>query len=186
MTVLALFRDGVAEPERVIMDFPEIAELLADVGVRLERWEADQPVEPSTPDDVVMDAYRDSVQRLKEQHGFQSVDIVSLRPDHPKKTELRHKFLDEHTHADFEVRFFVDGKGLFFLHPGDRVYAVLCDKGDLISVPADTPHWFDMGENPSFRCIRLFTTSEGWVAEFTRSSIAQRFPTFDEFLARYA
>jgi 1,2-dihydroxy-3-keto-5-methylthiopentene dioxygenase len=186
MTILAIFRESVAEPERIITHFSEIAELLADVGVRLERWKTDQPVELATPDDVVMDAYRDSVEQLKEQYDFQSVDIVSLRPDHPKKAELRHKFLEEHTHADFEVRFFVDGQGLFFLHPDHRVYAVLCDKGDLISVPADTPHWFDMGENPSFRCIRLFTTPEGWVAEFTGKAIAQRFPSFDEFLARYA
>ena len=42
--------------------------------------------------------------------------------------EMRQKFLNEHTHADFEVRFFVDGSGLFYLHVGDRVYLVLCEK----------------------------------------------------------
>lgn len=184
MTTLVIFSDA-AESQRIITDVPTITNALADIGVLFERWESDYASDAVTPDDRLLDAYRDSLERIKQRHGFQSVDIVSLRPDHPNKVELRQKFLDEHTHADFEVRFFVDGHGLFFLHPGEHVYAVLCGKGDLISVPAHTPHWFDMGENPSFRCIRLFTTAEGWVAEFTGSAIARRFPGFDEFRARY-
>jgi 1,2-dihydroxy-3-keto-5-methylthiopentene dioxygenase len=96
---------------------------------------------------------------------------------------MRQKFLAEHTHADFEVRFFVDGSGLFYLHVGDRVYMVLCERGDLISVPADTTHWFDMGSNPSFKCIRFFTTPDGWVGSFTGSGIAGRFPDYDSHVA---
>ena len=64
--------------------------------------------------------------------------------------------------TDFELRFFVDGRGLFYLHLGDKVYCVLCEQGDLISVPANTTHWFDMGANPRFKCIRFFTTPDGW------------------------
>jgi 1,2-dihydroxy-3-keto-5-methylthiopentene dioxygenase len=96
---------------------------------------------------------------------------------------MRAKFLDEHTHDDFEVRFFVDGRGLFYLHAGGKVYCMLCEKGDLISVPANTTHWFDMGAAPSFKCIRLFTTPDGWVGNFTGSDISRRFPDFDEFTA---
>jgi len=73
----------------------------------------------------------------------------------------------------------VDGQGQFYIHQNDKVYSVLCEQGDLISVPANTPHWFDMGPNPSFKCIRLFTTPEGWVANFTGSRIAQRFPRLE-------
>jgi enolase-phosphatase E1 len=102
--------------------------------------------------------------------------VVSLKPDHPDREALRAKFLNEHTHSDYEVRFFVDGQGLFYIHKAGRVYATLCERGDLISVPADTPHWFDMGPRPDFKCIRLFTTPEGWVARFTESDIAGRFP----------
>jgi 1,2-dihydroxy-3-keto-5-methylthiopentene dioxygenase len=91
-------------------------------------------------------------------------------------------FITEHFHRDFEVRFFVDGRGLFYLHIGDKVYCVLCKKNDLISVPANTSHWFDMGSAPDFKAIRLFTTDEGWVAEFTGSDISGKFPDFDEYL----
>jgi len=108
--------------------------------------------------------------------GFRSVDVIKMVPDHPKKAELRQKFLSEHTHSEDEVRFFVEGQGLFNIHRQGQVYAVRCEKGDLIGVPDGTPHWFDMGPNPNFIAIRLFTSTEGWVAHLTGNDIATRFP----------
>jgi 1,2-dihydroxy-3-keto-5-methylthiopentene dioxygenase len=52
---------------------------------------------------------------------------------------------------------------------------VLCTQGDLIGVPDGTRHWFDMGPNPHFVAIRLFTNPAGWVANFTGDEIAARF-----------
>ena len=111
--------------------------------------------------------------------GFQSVDVISLHPEHPQKDVMREKFLNEHIHTDDEVRFFVDGQGLFYLHFDETVMTVLCEKGDLISVPAHTRHWFDMGPAPDFKCIRLFTDEAGWVAQFTGDAIASRYPRFE-------
>jgi 1,2-dihydroxy-3-keto-5-methylthiopentene dioxygenase len=56
---------------------------------------------------------------------------------------------------------------------------VLCERNDLISVPAGTRHWFDMGPRPYFAAIRLFTRPDGWVARFTGDTIATRFPAFE-------
>lgn len=123
----------------------------------------------------MLDVYRREIDRLIDEEGYQSVDVVSMTPEHPQKQAAREKFLEEHSHSEDEVRFFVDGQGLFSLHIGERIYEVLCTKGDLISVPANTPHWFDMGPNPNFTAIRLFNNPEGWVANFTGSDIAQRF-----------
>ena len=96
-----------------------------------------------------------------------------------QKAELRKKFLDEHTHSEDEVRFFVAGAGLFSLHLGDEVYEVLCQQGDLIGGPDGTRHWFDMGPNPFFVAIRLFTNPAGWVANFTGTDSPARFPRLD-------
>ena len=71
---------------------------------------------------------------------------------------------------------FADGIGLFYLHLSDKVYALLCEKGDLISVPANTPHWFDLGAAPRLAAIRFFNNPEGWVAHYSGSDIAKRFP----------
>jgi 1,2-dihydroxy-3-keto-5-methylthiopentene dioxygenase len=186
MTTLTIFPEDRPEAGTVYTDHAEMAARLAEVGVTLERWKADRQLPAGASDDEVMTAYRDSVERLIRARGFRSVDVVSMHPDHPKRAELRQKFLDEHVHSDFEVRFFVEGRGVFYIHAAGKVYAVLCAQGDLISVPADTRHWFDMGERPSFRCIRLFTTPDGWVASFTGDPIARRFPTFDRLVPQAA
>ncbi|OAI18870.1 MULTISPECIES: 1,2-dihydroxy-3-keto-5-methylthiopentene dioxygenase [Methylomonas] len=183
MSALTIFPAGQPDQGRTFREFADIADRLRDLGVQFERWQAEQAFGADADSDMVLSAYQASIDQLKRQYGFQSVDVISLNAEHPNKEALRQKFLSEHTHSDFEVRFFVEGRGLFYLHVGDQVYAVLCEQGDLISVPANTTHWFDMGENPAFKCIRLFTTEDGWVAEFTGDRIAERFPTLDQYLA---
>lgn len=157
----------------------EIARHLNAAGVRYEQWSAAAPVKAGDSQEQVIAAYRADIDRLVAEQGYQAVDVVSLTSDNPNKAELRKKFLDEHRHMEDEVRFFVDGAGLFSLHIGDRVFEVLCTKGDLISVPAGTPHWFDMGPNPHFVAIRLFNNPAGWVANFTGADIAQKFSRLD-------
>jgi len=179
MSRLRVFADR--DPDTVIFETADgaaIAERLAARGIRFERWQAGQPIAPGASQDQVIAAYRSDIDQLMAQDGYVTVDVVSLNADHPQKAELRKKFLDEHTHAEDEVRFFVAGSGLFTLHLGDQVYEVLCEQGDLIRVPAGTTHWFDMGPNPHFVAIRLFNNPAGWVANFTGSDYAQRFPRY--------
>jgi len=185
MSVLTIYDDVDTKTMASYRDFEAIAEELAGIGVVFERWQAERELAPQASNEEVIEAYREPIDRLRRDYGFESVDVVALHPEHPDRAALREKFLDEHTHADFEVRFFVDGRGLFYIHQGGKVYAVLCERGDLISVPAETTHWFDMGERPSFKAIRLFTTPDGWVASFTGSDTARRFPDFDRFVAEY-
>ncbi len=186
MSRLVIYDEQGNALENVVSDYADITATLAGLGVRFERWQASQPLSASAEQEEVLAAYRDDVDRLTVEYGFQSVDVVSLRPDHPQKGEFRQKFLAEHTHSDFEVRFFVEGSGLFYLHVNAKVYLVECEQGDLISVPAGVTHWFDMGENPDFKCIRLFVTPDGWVGDFTGSEIAASFPSYDEFRTQVA
>lgn len=186
MSLLTIHPSGQPQVADVIRDYDDIAAALGDIGVSFERWNADRRLPPEADQDEILDTYRDPVERLKMRHGFQSADVIGVTPDHPHRAELRANFLNEHIHSDFEVRFFVEGRGLFYLHPDERVYVVLCEQGDLISVPAGVKHWFDMGEAPHLKCIRLFTRPEGWVADFTGDEIATRFPKFEDYVAAYA
>lgn len=183
MSLLTIYPDNQPQQGARFTNFADIERELAAIDVKFERWTANRELTVEDDQSTVIAAYQESIDILKQLYGFQSVDVINLSPDHPQKAEFRQKFLAEHIHDDFEVRFFIDGCGLFYLHVGDKVYAVLCEKSDLISVPANTTHWFDMGENPSFKCIRLFTTPEGWVAKFTGNEIALSFPSLDETLA---
>lgn len=160
-------------------DFREIAASLGKAGVHFERWQAERDIAADDDADTIIAAYRKEIDRLVALHGYQTWDVVSMHPHHPDKDAFRHKFLDEHTHSEDEVRFFVRGQGLFVMHIDGRIYSVLCCRNDLISVPADTKHWFDMGPNPEFTAIRLFNNPDGWVANFTGDDIAARYPLLE-------
>ncbi len=177
MSRLRIFTED--NPDEAVLATIALAEIqaeLARIGVRFEQWEAGKPVAAGDAPDVVLDAYRSDIDRIVAEKGFRTVDVVSIAPDNPNREEMRRKFLSEHFHKEDEVRFFVDGSGLFTLHVGARVYEIRCEKGDLIGVPDSTLHWFDMGPEPRFVAIRFFTEPDGWVGHFTGSDLSDRFP----------
>ena len=161
----------------------EIQAELAQRGIGFEQWPALQELPLEADQAQILNAYANDIARVKRHGGYATVDAIRMTPDHPERVALRSKFLAEHTHAEDEVRFFVEGRGLFCLHLGAEVLLTLCERGDLIRVPAGTKHWFDMGAAPSFTCIRLFTSPDGWVADFTGSDVARNFPRFEEHIS---
>jgi 1,2-dihydroxy-3-keto-5-methylthiopentene dioxygenase len=158
----------------------EIAQQLRAVGIRFEQWQPNTPVQAGDTQEVILQAYRTDIDSIVTECGFITVDVISIASDNPNKQALREKFLSEHIHTEDEVRFFVDGCGLFYLHIGDKVFSVLCEKGDFLSVPANTKHWFDLGANPQLAAIRFFNNVEGWVAHYSGDAIAQLFPKLDD------
>ena len=177
MSALTIFSDHDAVKSIChSTDAEEIQQQLNAKGVRFERWQADRDLGVAPAPETVTEAYQHASYKLVAPQGYQSWAVISLRADNPQKEALRAKFLNEHTHGEDEVRFFVEGAGLFCLHIGNEVFQVLCEKNDLISVPADTPHWFDMGSEPNFTAIRIFDNPEGWVAKFTGDDIADAYP----------
>jgi 1,2-dihydroxy-3-keto-5-methylthiopentene dioxygenase len=181
MSRLTVFADDAPGAARLTTSDPaEIAAGLSEIGVVFERWAAEAQLSADADDAAVLAAYAGDIARLKADGGYQAVDVVRVTPSTPNTEALRAKFLAEHTHADDEVRFFVEGAAQFYLHKGGKVFAVVCEAGDLISVPAGTRHWFDMGEQPRFTALRLFISPEGWVAQFTGAPIAEDFPKFEK------
>lgn len=181
MSKLSVFAEG--KPHRaqsVYTDYDAIRAQLSAIGVEFERWEASVELDAHATQDEIIEAYREPIDRLMHRYGFRSVDVMSMAADNPQKDAAREKFLHEHTHDDFEVRFFVEGEGVFYIRKNQKVYATHCMRGDLLSVPPRTAHWFDMGPEPNLKAIRLFINPQGWVSSFTGDDIASRFPTLDE------
>ena len=153
-----------------------IAEALAKRGIGFERWQARVELAPTASEADILAAYAPEIAQVQTTGRYPTVDAIRLSADHPDRHTLRQKFLAEHIHSEDEVRFFVEGRGLFCLHIGEEVVQVLCAANDFLRVPAGTKHWFDMGSAPHFTALRFFDNPEGWVAQFTGDPIAERFP----------
>jgi 1,2-dihydroxy-3-keto-5-methylthiopentene dioxygenase len=181
MSRLTIYPDTQPDqPELDTIDGVAIAKALQTIGVRFERWEAAEQFEADAGDAEVIKAYEADIERIKQENGYQTVDILRVNAATQDKPAIRAKFLNEHTHSEDEVRFFVEGAGIFYLRVEGKVYMTLCERGDLISVPAGITHWFDMGPEPEITAIRFFDNKEGWVPHFTGSDIAAQFPKFEK------
>ena len=160
-------------------DGVEIARLLAEVGVHFERWTAEADLPKDADQAAVLGAYASSVARVQRDGGYGTVDVLRLAKGTPDVAPIRSKYFSEHAHSEDEVRFFVEGSAAFYLHLAGKVYQTVCVRGDLISVPAGTPHWFDMGPDPEFTAIRWFNNQEGWVPNYSGTDLATRFPAYE-------
>ncbi|GAA2079720.1 1,2-dihydroxy-3-keto-5-methylthiopentene dioxygenase [Microbacterium hatanonis] len=190
MTLLTVWKDtDPSVPVLESTDENEIREALATLGARFSRWEV-KDFADDAPLDEVLALYSSEVEGVKQSEGYTLVDIVGLSPSQENYDEVkvvsREKFLSEHKHDDDEDRYFAKGAGVFYLHVDGKVHALYCEPGDLVSVPANTTHWFDMGTSPEFTSIRFFHDDDGWVGHFTGNPIADTFPTFDQLQARRA
>lgn len=185
MTLLTVWDE--TEPTTPVVqtrDFDEIVNVLTPLGVRFSRWDL-KPLSADPSQEEVLEAYREEIDAVIAEHGYGLVDALKILPDHTPdyaKTaaDSRVRFLNEHQHDDDEDRFFARGTGVFYLHVGAKVHAVFCEAGDVISVPANTTHWFDMGTHPEYISVRFFHDEDGWVGNFTGSGISERFATYDE------
>ncbi|MFZ0406873.1 MAG: acireductone dioxygenase [Cyanobium sp.] len=183
MSLLAIYADDSASPRLISQDAELIQRELAARGIRFERWAARVDLGSEAGSEQILAAYSAEIAQVQAEGGYGTVDVIRLNPDHPDRLTLRQKFLAEHTHAEDEVRFFVEGRGLFCLHLGQEVLQVICERNDWISLPAGSRHWFDMGPEPSFCALRFFHNPEGWVAQFSGDPIAERYPLLDSLLA---
>jgi 1,2-dihydroxy-3-keto-5-methylthiopentene dioxygenase len=177
MSQLTIFDDlRPGQPVIVTQDAEAIALELAAIGVQFERWQSPVALMPEDDAERILDAYKPYLDSLMGDVGAGSADVIKLTPDNPNAPALREKFLSEHIHTEDEIRFFVHGGGHFVMHINNRIYDAFCEAGDLISVPANTKHWFDAGEKPLFTALRVFTDTSGWVPHYTGDAISERFP----------
>lgn len=148
---------------RRITDPAEVKQFLNDHGLHYENWPLEDRVDPSAPAEAILAAYAPEIDELKARGGFVTADVIDVRPDTPNLDAMLQKFNKEHTHTEDEVRFILQGSGVFHINPGDRpVFGIEVHAGDLISVPMGTQHWFDLCGDRRIRAIRLFQDKTGW------------------------
>jgi 1,2-dihydroxy-3-keto-5-methylthiopentene dioxygenase len=162
----------IPDENRTLTDFEQIRQYLAAIGIDYERWEPSHPVSADAPAEEILAAYSDEIEKLKLRGGYITADVIDVNPETPGLEQMLAKFNREHWHTEDEVRFVIEGRGLFHIHPdGGPVVAVEVEAGDLIRVPRRTKHWFNLCADRQIRCIRLFQDPAGWIAHYTESGL---------------
>lgn len=141
--------------------------LMHEHGITYERWGVRD--KSAASDDEVLVVYKPEVDRLKNERGYATADMIGLRPDTPNIDTILAKFDKEHHHVDDEVRFTVEGEGVFEIcteHGENLVFT--SEPGDLIVIPAMRRHLFYLSPKRTIRTIRMFKTKEGWEAIYPR------------------
>ncbi len=151
----------------------EITKYLATIGIDYERWDADSArVTPDATEAEILDAYSPEIEKLKQQGGYVTADVINIVPTTPNLDAMLNKFNREHWHDEDEVRFIVKGHGLFHIAPKNSdVVSIEMEAGDLIRVPRGTLHWFNLCGDKTVRAIRLFEDMSGWTPHYTESNV---------------
>ena len=161
--------------DRTIRDKAELTAFLASMDIEYERTDS-VTVPPDASNDVLLAAYQTKIDDLKARGGFVTADVIDVFPHTPNLEVMLNKFNSEHWHDEDEVRFIVEGRGLFHIHPPDNpVFAIEVEAGDLIRVPKGTLHWFDLCTDRRIRAIRLFQDMSGWTPHYTQSGVDKGF-----------
>jgi 1,2-dihydroxy-3-keto-5-methylthiopentene dioxygenase len=160
----------------VLRETEAITSFLGTYGIEYEQWVPDRPVAADATADMLLEAYGQEIDKLKTRGGYRTADVIDVRPETPNLDAMLAKFSREHWHDEDEVRFIIEGRGLFHVHPTDGpVFAIEVEAGDLIRVPRGTHHWFDLCADRRIRAIRLFQDTSGWTPHYTDSGVDQGF-----------
>jgi len=166
----------VAAEQTTLSEPAAVTAFLSRYGVDYERWSTDRPLAADSTADEVLAAYATEVEALKARGGYHAADVFDATPDTPNLDAMLARFSREHWHDEDEVRFIVEGRGLYHVHPPQEpVFAIEVEAGDLIRVPRGTEHWFDLCGERRIRAIRLFQDPAGWAPHYTESGIDRGF-----------
>jgi 1,2-dihydroxy-3-keto-5-methylthiopentene dioxygenase len=164
------FRDS----KRTVTNRSDVEAAMKQIGVIYEVWGTERlPKSLSsrnlsdTEKQDLLKAFDPEIQRLYKERGYKTADVVTLYPDTPNLDVMLAKFDKKHIHTDDEVRFIVQGRGVFTLFPeqGEAIDAELAP-GDFITVPGNYKHLFTLCDDRQITAIRIFTDTAGWVAHY--------------------
>ena len=170
----------IPDQQQTITQPNDVRDFLARHGIVFEPWGVERLGGKTVglPSEDILKAYAPEVARLKTSAGYVTADIINVVPTTPNLDALLAKFAKEHRHADDEVRFTVHGRGVFSIHDEHEqlIFQIEVGPGDLINVPAHTAHWFDLCQERTIQCIRLFKDPSGWTPIYTGSEVADDYP----------
>ena len=146
----------------------EITKYLAEEEIIYQHW--DLKVTSNINLDDVLDCYKDQIDMLKKERHYIHADLVTLNSRTPDLNKICQEFKKEHHHDEDEVRFVIEGEGIFEILSlsHDKMIKITTTPGDLIIIPAKRRHLFHLTKMEQITCMRLFKNNEGWTAHTIR------------------
>jgi 1,2-dihydroxy-3-keto-5-methylthiopentene dioxygenase len=167
---------NIPDEHWTLSDQRAITDYLAGIGIEYEHWNPSHPVAANAPSEEILAAYTIEIEKLKARGGYVTADVIDVNPQTAGLDLMLAKFNREHWHDEDEVRFIIQGRGLFHIRPNQGpVIAVQVEAGDMIRVPRGTWHWFDLCPDREIRAIRLFQDPAGWTPRYTGSGVDQNY-----------
>ena len=167
---------SIPDEKRTLTQDGEVRDYLAGIGITYERWEPSHELAVGASAAEVLAAYAPEIDRLKAHGGYVTADVIDVSPATPGLDAMLNRFNSEHWHDEDEVRFILEGRGLFHIHPRQgKVVSITVEAGDLLRVPRGTWHWFDLCQEKRIRAIRLFQDTSGWTPHYTESGADRRY-----------
>lgn len=166
-----------------VSDLNAMVKFFEPLGLRLEHWplltsKAKElaGAETLSPEqaEVLLDECDPYFHSLKV---LEARDLVALSSSTTGLDEMLAKFSSVHTHDDDEVRYIVDGEGVFgFVMPeSDEQVLLKVESEDFIWVPKGTRHWFVLTPSKRIKAVRYFTSKEGWVPNYLELPVRVNF-----------
>ena len=166
----------IPSENRQLTDAAEISSFLKPFGIWYEHWQVAGRLSPTASDADILSEYAPEIEKVKAAGGFLTADVINVHSETPNLDAMLAKFNKEHTHSEDEVRFTVEGKGVFHLHPeGGPVFSVTVESGDMINVPCGMKHWFNLCDDRRIRCIRFFEDVTGWTPHYVEQGVHGEF-----------
>jgi 1,2-dihydroxy-3-keto-5-methylthiopentene dioxygenase len=172
---------------REVRELSRITAELARLGIALRHWPLPQHrdvrtllAQASLNDQEmgeVLHAVEHRFEELSREAGYAARDLIVIHEGIPGLRTMLSKFEAIHYHTDDEVRYVLAGKGYFGLVDGaGRQVLLEVGAGDYVNVPANTEHWFTLGDSRRIKAVRYFIDTSGWAPVYTNREVTVSVP----------
>src|SRR5687767_9719276 len=110
----------IPEQGHILRRKGEITDVLKSIGIDYEVWEPAHATDANAPQEEILQAYSAEIEKLKARGGYVTADVINVNAQTPNLDAMLAKFSREHWHDEDEVRFIIQGHGLFHIHPKDN------------------------------------------------------------------
>lgn len=167
-------------PNKVLGHAEDITSTLAAVGIDFRVLDIDLKLQPGVAQAEVLSAIAAPLRQLQSDHDLGHVEVTSIDQRRWPTEHDKPVGAPQEITVEGEQRYlFLSGQGMLSLHIDDYVFVLLAERNALVSVPAGTRHWFDLGEFPYCTMVRL-STGNAAVGKPSGDDIAARFPRLED------